>query len=116
MAAGSQEACHDPVIALVGDLLVTNLDPALLALADDQDDLEPGAVARPLLDGRGDGLGPVEDDRDVQIGIGHLAQHLPADAVGSFRAFIVAGDDEPIHPVLGGLDDSLAAVDGLVAR
>ena len=37
MAAGSQEACHDPVIALVGDLLVTNLDPALLALADDQE-------------------------------------------------------------------------------
>lgn len=94
------------VVAFEGNMFAVVFEPALVAFADDKDDME--AVRIPAVDcyGRFHCFRTIKNDPRIQIRIGDTVEHVLADVFDRLVIRVFEGENQMVDAILRGPDDS----------
>ncbi len=96
---------HNVVVAFEGNMLAVVFEPALVAFADDEDDMEAVGILAIDCYGRFHCFRTVENDSRIQIRIGDTVKHVLADAFHRLIIRVFEGENQMVDAILRGPDD-----------
>ncbi len=103
------------VVAFEGNMLAIVFEPALVAFADDKDDMEAVGILAIDYYGRFHCLRTVENDPRIQIGIGDTAEHVLADVFHRLVIRVFEGENQMVDAILRGPDNYRSAIVRFIA-
>ena len=106
----SKNTFHNMVVAFEGNMLAVVFEPALVAFADDKDDMEAVGILAIDYYGRFHCFRTVENDPRIQIGIGDTVEHVLADVFHRLVIRVFEGENQMVDAVLRGPDDFRSAI------
>ena len=111
----SKNTFHNMVVAFEGNMLAVVFEPALVAFADDKDDMEAVGILAVNCYGRLHRFRTVENDPRIQIGIGDTVEHVLADVFHRLVIRVFEGENQMVDAVLRGPDDFRSAIVRFIA-